>query len=302
MTSIPIYEEINDLHRLTGSKLRTKNPLFHCFNMAEANDLKNTHTPPHRANFYTLALNLGTEDLTYTLNENTFHKPTNFILCVAPGQVVHWEKEGDWFGYCTFFKSELLLFKEQTNFLQQYPFFQFNETNLIETGQLNTQQIQKLFEIILQEQKEKGAFAEQTIRSCFQAILWKIRQLYETSFNNSASHRASVVITAQFQYLVNQHFYSKTTVEEYAHLLSITPNHLSQTIKSTTGKTALQYVSERRLQESKSLLTYTNHTIAEIAYQLGFSQPTHFSKFFKQAVGQSPREFRHTLLGSPNGF
>ena len=292
MKGIPIYHEINELHQLTGSSLRTKNPLFHCFDMKEANDLKTTHMVPHRANFYTLALNLGTENLTYTLNEDTFYQPTHFILCVAPGQVVEWKKQGDWFGYCTFFKSEWLLFKEQINFLQQYPFFQINETNLIQTDRSNLQQFKTLFELILNEQENEDSFSEEVTRSYFQAILWKVRRIYETTHNNNSSRKAASMITAQFQYLVNQYFLDKTTVEEYAHLLNITPNHLSQTVKAATGKTARQFINERRVDEAKYLLALTNHTIAEIAYQLSFSQPTHFSKFFKQAVHQTPRTYR----------
>ncbi|MEM8969332.1 MAG: helix-turn-helix domain-containing protein [Bacteroidota bacterium] len=292
MKGIPVYHDINDLHLLTGSSLRTKNPLFHCFNMKEANDLKTTHTAPHRANFYTLALNLGTEKLTYTLNENTFHEPNHFILCVAPGQVVKWKKQGDWFGYCTFFKSEWLLFKEQLNFLQQYPFFQINETNLIQTDRSSLQQFETLFELILSEQESEDTFGEEVIRSYFQAILWKVRRIYETTHSNNPSHKAASTITAQFLYLVNQLFLNKTTVEAYANLLNITPNHLSQTVKAVTGKTARQFIQDRRADEAKYLLAFTNHTVAEIAYQLSFSQPTHFSKFFKQAAHKTPKEYR----------
>ncbi len=86
MHCIPLYKEINELHQLTGSSLRTKKPLFHCFDMAKTNDLKVNHIEPHSADFFTLALNLGTEDLSYSLNENTFENPKSFILCVAPGK------------------------------------------------------------------------------------------------------------------------------------------------------------------------------------------------------------------------
>ncbi|MEO0333030.1 MAG: hypothetical protein AAF223_15335, partial [Bacteroidota bacterium] len=151
MNGIPLYQEINDLHRLTGSHLRTRNPLFHCFDMADANELEQTTAPPHRASFYTLALNFGTKDLSYSLNETTFDQPDNFILCVAPGQVVRWEKQGDWFGFCTFFKSEFLDFSEQVNFLHQYPFFSINETNLIPIKSTDFEPLKLLFQLIIRE-------------------------------------------------------------------------------------------------------------------------------------------------------
>src|SRR5262245_47542371 len=123
MKGIPFYKNINDLHCLTGAAVRTSNALFHCFDMADTNDLTTNALPPHRSDFYMLALNFGTTDLNYTLNETEFKPPSNFIICVAPGQIARWEKKGDWFGYCTFFKSEFLRYDSAINFLEQYPFF-----------------------------------------------------------------------------------------------------------------------------------------------------------------------------------
>ncbi len=74
--------------------------------------------------------------------------------------------------------------------------------------------------------------------------------------------------------------------------VNLTPNHLSQTIKEVTGKTAKSYIVKRRLEESTYLLKYSNDDIAEIAFHLNFSGPTHFTKFFKKETGKTPIEFR----------
>ncbi|SDG89227.1 AraC-type DNA-binding protein [Dyadobacter soli] len=92
--------------------------------------------------------------------------------------------------------------------------------------------------------------------------------------------------------LVNNHYIDKRTVKEYADLLSVTANHLSQSIKEVSGKNALSYIADRLLTEAKSLLLYTHVDIAEIAFQLGFSDPANFGSFFKKHVGMSPLAFR----------
>ncbi len=292
MHGIPIFKEINDLHKMTGSTLRTSNHLFHCFDMANANSLSITETKPHRANLYTLALNFGTQKLNYSLNKIKFIEPENFILCVAPGHVAKWEKKGDWFGYCTFFKSEFLHFNSEVNFLQQYPFFNINETNLLSINEDNFSTLSVYFQQVIQEQKTNSKFSEEIIRSVFQAILWQVRRIYEESKKITAAQKAGALIAAQFQYQVNEYFLDKIAVEEYAQLLNITPNHLSQTIKEVTGKSAKDAISERRLNEAKYLLAYTNHNIAEIAYYLRFSESTHFIKFFKKLAHITPRQYR----------
>jgi AraC-like DNA-binding protein len=81
-------------------------------------------------------------------------------------------------------------------------------------------------------------------------------------------------------------------VKEYADLLAVTPNHLSQSIKSVAGKNALSYIGDRLLSEAKSLIQYTDFDIAEIAYQLGFSDPANFGKFFKKEMRMSPSDYR----------
>lgn len=292
MKGIPLYHEINQLHELTGSPLRTHNPLFHCFDMSLTNSLPVSELPPHRVSFYTLALNFGTQQLSYTLNEKTFHNQSSFLLCVAPGQVAHWQKRGDWFGFCTFFKSEFLNFNSQVNFLQQYPFFNINETNLIAVNEQHFKTLSVYFQQIISEQHSQSAFSSEVIRSALQAVLWQTRRIYEEQKHLDSETKASAAIAAQFQHLVNEFFLEATSVEEYADRLNITANHLSQTIKDATGVTAKSIITKRRLEEAKYLLKYTDNDVAEIAYHLGFNEPTHFTKFFKKETDITPVQFR----------
>ncbi len=291
MDSIPVYHEINELHRLTGATVRTDNPLFHCFDMGESNNLAVNAVPPHRASFYTLALNFGTQNLSYTLNERHFHHPHNFVLCTAPGHVATWKKQGDWFGYCTFFKSEFLLLNDQVNFLQQFPFFRINESNLLPIEGVEFDRLRGVFRQIIAEQSHADVFSTEVIRSLFQGVLWQVRRLYEQT-NTVASPRVGAAITARFQWLLNEQFLEKITVAEYAELLYVSANHLSQTVKQTTGYTAKHLINERRLLEAQHLLTYTHNSVAGISHHLRFSEPTHFTKFFKKHTGETPLTYR----------
>lgn len=292
MQGLPFFKEINDIHIATGTALRTNNPLMHCFNMEDANDLQVESLPPHRAGFYTLALNSGTQRLDFTINDTHFHHPEQFLLFVAPGQVAKWEKKGTWRGYALMFKDEFLPYHSPINFLQQYPFFNINETNLLSIDEVTFETISTHYKQILKEQAHPNAFSEEIMRSNLQSILWLARRVYEQKKGNTAAQRGRDGIAAQFQYLVNEYFLEKHTVEEYAQLLNITPNHLSQTIRQATGNTAKSIISERRLNEAKYLLTYTREDIAEIAFYLHFPEATHFTKFFKKASGQTPLNYR----------
>ncbi len=108
------------------------------------------------------------------------------------------------------------------------------------------------------------------------------RRIYNTAAN----------FHQKFIQLVNNFYIEKRTIEDYAVLLNVTPNHLSQSVKAATNKNALSYINERLLSEAKFLIQFTNFDIAEIAYELNFSDPANFGKFFKKHTGESPLKFR----------
>jgi AraC-like DNA-binding protein len=75
-------------------------------------------------------------------------------------------------------------------------------------------------------------------------------------------------------------------------MLSVSPNHLNRVIKDNTGQTASEIIKDMLLLEAKSLLKYTDSSIAEIAYQLDFSDPASFNRFFRKITAETPLAYR----------
>lgn len=96
----------------------------------------------------------------------------------------------------------------------------------------------------------------------------------------------------RFIQLIDNHYIDKRTVQEYADMLAVSANHLSQSVKQLSGKNALTFIAERLANEARALIQYTDLEITQIAYQLNFSDPANFGKFFKKQIGLSPSEFR----------
>ena len=88
----------------------------------------------------------------------------------------------------------------------------------------------------------------------------------------------------------------KRAIDEYADLLSVTANHLSQTLKHVSGKNALSFINERIMTEAKSMIRFSNLDIAEITYQLHFTDASNFGKFFKKLADITPVEYRKLHL------
>ena len=131
--------------------------------------------------------------------------------------------------------------------------------------------------------------------------LGALLQLFLIYCNNSSQlepsqldeKSARICTLRTFKQLIEKHYKEWHKVKEYASELNITPKHLSKSIKSTTGRTAKDHITDRILLESKRLLHHSNLNVKEIAYTIGFEEPLHFSGLFKRLTGVSPTAYRN---------
>lgn len=107
--------------------------------------------------------------------------------------------------------------------------------------------------------------------------------------------RADSSLQRRFEQLVEAHYAEHLPVAEYASRLAVTPTHLSRVMRNATGRPASAVVGERIIREARRLLAFSNLSVSEIAYRLGYGDPAHFSRVFSRATGLSPRAFRHKI-------
>ena len=103
---------------------------------------------------------------------------------------------------------------------------------------------------------------------------------------------AAETLTDKFKDLVAEHYLTRRKVKDYADLLFVTPNHLNKVVRATTGKTALDLISEMLLMEAEILLQQTPMTIAGIAAYLSFDDASYFTRFFRKHKGITPGTYR----------
>lgn len=108
-----------------------------------------------------------------------------------------------------------------------------------------------------------------------------------------------VCLLRDFKQRVDRHYTDWHQVADYAADLHITAKHLSHTVRTLTGKTAKAFIQDRLTLEARRLLLHTNRSVKEIAYALGFTDPLHFSAFFKKQTQQSPSAFRDSPHPGP---
>ena len=149
-----------------------------------------------------------------------------------------------------------------------------------------------LFKQIENEFNVKSAEWKLVVCLLLKVLALKLRRMNEDELFTNDMFKSSYNIIVQYKEKINDYFVSYKAPKEYAAMLNITPNYLSNVCKHITGKPAGELIKERIILESKRLIIHTQLTISEITHQLGFKNKSHFGKYFKNSTGLSPDQFR----------
>lgn len=258
---------------------------------------------PHKHTFYHLVL-FTKGGGTHSIDFKTFDVTPYQIYFMIPGQVHSWNFEGDTDGYVIhfslpFFQSFLL----KNEYLDQFSFFSGNiDDAVIQIQPPLQQKIINLFEQITTESENPGRMGIDLLRALMlQAFILISRINADNKKKQLPPYNYTLLKT--FQKLIEINFATLKLPKDYAELLYITPNHLNALCNDLLGISAGEVIRNRILLEAKRLLINLNLTIAEIGYQLNFTDNSYFTKFFKKYTGLTPEEFRKRTLKQPqNGI
>lgn len=154
-------------------------------------------------------------------------------------------------------------------------------------------ELDDLFNMLLREYRRPPDGARDSALQAFVNLLAiRVERLeYEGLSDTDRQHRGQLHLK-RFLDEVNRDYVQQRTVESYAEELGITAPYLNQLCRELTGRNALQIIHERLIIEARRSLIYTALRVSEIAYELGFSDPAYFTRFFRRHTGYSPRQFR----------
>ena len=153
------------------------------------------------------------------------------------------------------------------------------------------QRLTVIFETILAEHKGAMPSKNQMIAIKVLELLILCDRLFTDAECEKHQYVYNEVVEA-FHELIKKNFSNHRSVQFYADALHIHPNHLNFLVRKYTGLTAKETIINYILMEAKMLLHSSSLTIKEIAFELGFDDPTYFSSFFKRNVKLSPAKYK----------
>jgi AraC-like DNA-binding protein len=202
-------------------------------------------------------------------------------------------------GHGLLFHPDLVRGTSLSKMLQESNLFSY-KTN--EALHLSDEERQTVLDCFVKIQKELllpiDKHSKKLIAANIELFLSYCERYYDRQFISREHVNQNVV--AQFEELLNQYFLSEKphthglpSVAYFANALNLSPNYFGDLMKRETGSSVKDLILNKLIDVAKDLIFDKQKTINEIAYDLGFKYPQHFTRLFKQKVGQTPNEFRH---------
>lgn len=249
---------------------------------------RNEFEQPHKHDFYMVFFvekgsGIHHVDFTqYEVNDNQ-------IYFIRPGQVHNWALDLNTTGFQLMLSPDVVTIFSN---LIPFPYFDQNVASCLTVNPENFKEFKNHLneiEIIL---ADNDLLTKEILLLRLHLLLKLLQKEYLKKFPEHHTGTKPEKVIKQFHTLIDQHFNHESSVNFYADKLNITPNYLNILSQKYMKKPAGEIIKERTILEAKRLLTSTDLSIKEIAYQLGFNDNTYFTKVFKKYTGKTPGDFK----------
>ncbi len=238
-------------------------------------------------------------DLRYGKNLYDYQEGT--LVFVAPGQIVGVETSDEIYqpkGHGVVFHPDLVKGTSLGKHIGQYTFFSYNVTEALHVSDRERQLVLDCFSKIKFELEHAvDKHSKTLIATNIELLLNYCVRFYDRQF--ITRDNANKGILERFETLLNDFFSSDKpqevglpSVAYCASELNLSANYFGDLIKKETGKSAYEYITLKLIDVAKERIFDSRKSVSEIAYELGFKYPQHFTRLFKQQVGVTPLEYR----------
>ena len=229
----------------------------------------------------------------YTIDFNEYHVNGETLFFLSPGQLFSVASEKIKVAYRIRFVKDFYCIESRNKNIacNGLLFNNIYEFPYIKPDEVTSSKLADLINQIKEELKEPGEAHFDFLHACLTLFLihsTRVKKLQKVT--GEAPEEDD--ITDQFSMYVDKYFREEHSVAFYAELLYLSPKSLSKKLHRMQRNTPSEIIKERIITEAKRDLFYTNKTVKEIAYELGFEDPAYFTRFFKKATGFAPLIFK----------
>jgi AraC family transcriptional regulator, transcriptional activator of pobA len=250
--------------------------------------------------FYTIFLKeVKCGDLVY--GRATYDYQEGTLVFLAPGQVAGLNSKGEIYqpkGYALIFHADLIHGTSLGKHIHDYSFFGYQSNEALHLSERERKIVLDCFSKIQYELEHSiDKHSKKLIVDNIELFLNYCVRFYDRQFiTRDNVHRG---ILESFENLLNEYFQTDKphsiglpSVAYCASELNLSAGYFGDLVKKETGKTAQEYIQSKVIDVAKEKIFDPNKSVSEIAYELGFKYPQHFTRLFKQKTGITPNEYR----------
>jgi len=294
------FNTINEYNALNNHE--TLHPMVSVINFSKANPRSwggEKKVKLHFGMYCIFLKDVKCGDLKYGRNYYDYQEGT--LVFVAPGQVLEIENDGKVYqpkGHALVFHPDLIHGTPLAGLMNDYHFFTYYTNEALHVSERERQIVLDSFsKIEFELQQGVDKHSKKLIASNIELFLNYCDRFYDRQF--ITRDNVNLGILEKFEEQLNGYFssdkpqkYGLPSVAFFADELHLSANYFGDLIKKETGKSAKEYIQNKIIDLAKTKTFNTGKSVNEIAYELGFKYPQHFTRLFKQRVGMTPKEFR----------
>ena len=290
---------VKELHSFMGLQ-SPLNPLITIIDHSKTTNDNQSQNQKMSLDFYNISIKKSFKgQLKYGKNNYDFDEGT--MSFIAPNQIITIDnvedKNKD--GWSLLFHPDLIRQYPLGKGIKNYGYFSYEVNEALHLSDEEEKTIELIIQNIQREINSRlDNFSQDVIVSNLELLLSYCNRFYSRQF--ITRKMATNDLLTNFENILDKHFANNSdltlpTVEKLATNLNVSTSYLSDMLRSLTGQNTQQHIHEKLIEKAKEILTTTNFTISEIAYQLGFEYPQSFSKLFKSKTNLTPVEYRNSF-------
>lgn len=277
--------------------VETYNPFVSVIDLSKARPMRHMR---HTFSFYVIFIKEEKNcELIYGRNRYDYQKGS--VVCLAPGQVIGIEDNGEEFqpkGWALCFDTEFTRGTSLSSNMREYTFFSYEVNEALHLSESEKELLVGCMnKIKLEIEHTSDRLSKRLTANHIELMLNYCLRFYERQFISRKLVNHDIL--TRFENLIDEYFARKKarenglpTVQFCAKELCLSPGYFGDLIRKETGKSAQTYIQFKTINLAKQLLLNPSNSISQVAYELGFQYPQHFTRLFKKIVGQTPNDYR----------
>lgn len=292
------FNSLSEFHQVFGLS-KPENPLV-SFIRIEDMEMPNEPLPDFLVlDFYKIAYKDTIGQAKYGQHHYDFGE--GGLVFTAPGQLFEKPSNKKSNGYILLVHPDFFLSYTLSKKIRHYGFFSYNTDEALRVSEKEKETLFSVFKILDEELKSRiDDFSHDVVISQIELLLNYSSRFYKRQFATYKAVNQNII--QRFENALDNYFNNENeeqngipSVQYFAEQLNVSANYLSDMLRSLTGLNTQQHIHQRIIENAKEILSATDLSVSEIAYQLGFDYPQSFTRLFKSKTNQTPLEFRQSF-------